>query len=99
MTHTNVLLLAVALVAVLAAGYAVACWANPFTRCWRCRGDGQLQGAARVLQLSLERRCHRCRGTGRARRLGRTAWENWRAIGRAADAAAATGASDAERRV
>lgn len=65
---------AIALLAVLAVGYAacyaVACWLAPFARCGRCRKrDPHSPGKSR-------RECRRCNSTGRRLRLGRRLW-NW----------------------
>ncbi|MDP9797452.1 hypothetical protein J2S43_005964 [Catenuloplanes nepalensis] len=64
------------------AGYALACWVKPFTRCGRCDGTGtsaprpvrdRLRGhrpvRARAPRGAAD--CPRCRGTGLRLRIGR----------------------------
>lgn len=64
----GLLLLALAIVT---AGYLLACWLRPFGPCRRCRGTGRRRffGA-----------CRRCDGTGRQLRPGRRAINYLRAL-------------------
>ena len=57
----------VLIVAAITAGYALACWLRPFTRCRRCSGTG----ARRSAILHILRTCRRCDGNGRHLRTGR----------------------------
>lgn len=55
------------ILAAVTAGYALACWLRPFTRCRRCSGTG----ARRTPIIRILRTCRRCDGNGRHLRTGR----------------------------
>jgi len=61
-------------VAVLAAGYAVACAVWPLTAHRRCHGTGKLRSPGG----RAWRRCPTCRGSGAVIRLGRRVFESLR---------------------
>jgi hypothetical protein len=62
----------IAVAAVVAAGYAVACWWWPFGRCPRCKGSGTKPSPSG----KYWRPCKKCKGSGRRIRTGRRIW-NW----------------------
>jgi hypothetical protein len=64
-----------ALLAVVIAGYAIACAYRPFADCRRCRGTGRRRSRTR----RGVPRCPRCRGTGIRLRTGRRAFDLVRA--------------------
>lgn len=72
-------------------GYALACWVFPFGKHGRCGGKG-----ARTALLSDRLiPCRGCRGSGRKLRVGRRAWNYFRAIQQ--DAASAARSKDSVR--
>jgi hypothetical protein len=66
-SYVRVIAALAAVVVVLGGVYAVACWARPFARCFRC------SGTARIARFGRERPCRWCAG-GRRLRLGRRAY-------------------------
>jgi DnaJ-class molecular chaperone len=63
--------LAALALAVVTAGYALACAVAPWGRCRKCHGTGR-----RTLRSGRVTRawCRRCNGTGRRVRIGRRLW-------------------------
>lgn len=60
--------------AVVAPGYAVACWIWPYAACRKCKGAGKF----RTSSGRAWRKCRRCKGSGERLRIGRKIYNHYR---------------------
>ncbi|MFI1095128.1 hypothetical protein [Streptomyces sp. NPDC020917] len=70
--------LASAFLLLVTLGYAGVCAAQPFGRCRKCRGVGQLIKTNRRGKLKRGKVCRRCHGHGVRIRRGRHLYNLWR---------------------
>ncbi|WP_301329725.1 hypothetical protein [Kitasatospora paracochleata] len=61
--------LAIACLLAVTLGYAAVCWVQPFARCRRCNGHGNLPPRTRLSRRP--RPCRHCDATGLRLRVGR----------------------------